>query len=294
MKKPLLLLGVALAVAPAAYAQHVIGEVFSGEASVRGSVLLASGGTHVLSGSEVAAGDGTALLKLERGGEVRICAKTSLSLSSDATGKSLVLGLSTGAMEVDYTLHTSVDALITPDFRMRLISPGTFHFAISVSGSGDTCLRTLPGNDAAVFVAEMMGSDSYQLSPGKNVMFRKGKISGAEEAPEVCGCPAPKPGMILPAAVPVTVPERAEEPVAAKDAGETHLEVGSTFVFQGNQMVQDYYGSVSKLSLSTDNSKMVMALLPQVSGPREEQQAAKKKEGKLRRFGKFLGGLFKD
>jgi len=294
VKRNLLIFGFALAAASAAYGQHVIGEVYSGEASVRGSVLLSSSGTHVLSGSQIAAGDGAAVLKLRRGGEVRICPKTSLSLSSDATGKSIVLGMNAGAMELDYTLYNSTDSLLTPDFRMQLISPGTFHLAISVADSGDTCLRFLPDNDAAVFIAEMMGSDSYQLSPGKSVLFRKGKIAGATDAPEVCGCPAPKPGMVLPVAAPVVAPTAAEEPVAANHAGETHLEVESTFVYRGDQTVQDYYGSISRLSLSTDNSKMVMALLPKVTEPvAAEQQPAKKKEGKLHRLGKFLGGLFK-
>ena len=91
---------------------------------------------------------------------------------------------------------------MTPDFRLQLISPGTFHLAISVGASGDTCLRTLPGNDAAVFVAEMMGKDSYQLSPGKSVLFGGGKISGATVAPERCGCPESGP--------PVRMPELAE------------------------------------------------------------------------------------
>lgn len=294
MKKCVLLLGCALVTAPAVYAQNTIGEVFSGEASVRGSVMLSGGGTHVLSGSQVEAGEGSALVKLERGGEVRICPKTSLSLSSDATGKSLALGLSTGAMELNYTLQNSSDSLLTPDFRLRLISPGTFHLAISVGSSGDTCLRPLPGNDAAVFIAETMGNDSYQLSPEKSVMFREGKISGATDAPAVCGCPAGKVGMVFPAAAPVTIPAAAE-PVAGNHAGEAHLEVESSFVYRGNEAVQDYYGSVSRLSVSTDDSKLILALLPHVSGPvSAEEQAGKKKEGMLHRFGRFLSGLFKN
>ncbi len=165
----------------------------------------------MLSGSQVTAGDGAALLKLERGGELRICAKTNLSLSADAAGKALVLGLNAGAMELNYSLASSADLLITPDFRLQLISPGTFHLAISVNPAGDTCLRSLPGNDASVFISEMMGSDSYQLSPGKNVMFRAGKISGATEAPAVCGCPETTPEMTMRAA---TLPAAAAEPEA--------------------------------------------------------------------------------
>ncbi len=233
-----MLLGIALAMAPAANAQNAIGEVFSGDAGVRGAVLLSSGGTHVLSGSQITAGDGAALLKLERGGELRICAKTNVSLSSDAAGKALVLGLNAGAMELNYSLASSADLLITPDFRLQLISPGTFHLAISVTPTGDTCLRSLPGDDAAVFISEMIGSDSYQLSPGKNVMFRAGKISGATEAPAVCGCQETAQEMMVRADPPAAAPAQPKAPPAADTAAHlkenqpadaAHLEVASSF-----------------------------------------------------------------
>ncbi len=308
MKRSWLLLGVALTAAPAANAQNAIGEVFAGDAGVRGAVLLSSSGTHVLSGSQITAGDVAALLKLERGGEVRICAKTDVSLSSDATGKALVLGLNAGAMELDYSLQSSADLLITPDFRLQLISPGSFHLAVSVAPTGDTCLHSLPGNDAAVFVSEMMGSDSYQLSPGKNVMFRAGKISGATEAPAVCGCPETRQEMRATAsaatsstnqvpAIPEAAAPAADQTAKLEDKQptEAHLEVDSNFVYQGDKAEQDVYGSVSRLSLSSDNSKLTLALLPQVSGPAAaELKPAAQKETRLHRFRKFLGRLFQD
>jgi hypothetical protein len=297
VNKSWLLLGVALAAAPAANAQNVIGEVFSADAGVRGAVIFAKGGMQVLSGSQVTAGEEAALLKLERGGELRICAKTNLSLSADSAGKSLVLGLSAGSMELNYGLASSADLLITPDFRLQLISPGSFHLAISVAPTGDTCVRTLPGNDAAVFVSEMMGSDSYQLSAGKSVMFRAGKISGATEAPAVCGCPETKSPVEGKAAAPEAAPTLAEAPAkpetqpAADNAA--HMEVDSAFVYRGDESVQDIAGSVSRLSASSDNSKLALALLPQVNGPAaKEPGLAKQKETRLHRFRKFLGHLF--
>jgi len=67
----------AVALAPAALqAQTPVGELFAGDASVRGSVVLAASGTSVLSGSEVSAGQSAAVLKLQRGGELRICPRT--------------------------------------------------------------------------------------------------------------------------------------------------------------------------------------------------------------------------
>lgn len=290
VKNAWLMLGLTLAASPG-FAQNTIGEVFSGDASVRGSVVLSGHGTHVLSGSQVAAGDGAAVLKLERGGDIRICARTNLSLSADASGKALVLGLNAGAMELDYTLSSAVDSLITPDFRMQLISPGTFHLAISVAASGDTCVRTLPGNDAAVFVTEMMGNESYQLSQGKHVLFRGGKIRGATEAPAVCGCPEMKAETPREAAPVAKMPVPPEVKDAIIPPVQAHLEVDSSFVYRGNDAAEDFYITVARLSISRDNSKLALALLPRVSGPPEAPKAAKK-ENFLQRVGSFLGRLF--
>ena len=58
MAKLRLLLGVGLALAGSAQAQEqkALGELFSGDASVRGAVLLRAQATQVLSGSQIAAG----------------------------------------------------------------------------------------------------------------------------------------------------------------------------------------------------------------------------------------------
>ena len=308
-KKQVLLLGFALAAGGAAQGQNAIGEVFSGDASVRGQVLFSNQGTQVMSGSQVSAGEGAAVLKLKRGGQVRICPGTNLSLSSDTSGKALALAMSAGSMELDYTLTGAADSVLTPDFRLQLISPGTFHLAISVGASGDTCIRTLPGNDAAVFVAEMMGRDSYQLSPWKSVLFGGGKIAGATVAPERCGCPeptAPERTMETAEATGAAGKAPAEAPAAEKEASSgavsgnreaapagqdsvAHLEAESRFAFHGDQEEQDLYGQVSRLSISTDNSVLALALLPQVSGPPPPPAAAEGKTGFLHWLGHLFG-----
>jgi hypothetical protein len=318
VKKHLLLLGVALAAAPVLYAQNEIGEVFSSDASVRGSVVLSGHGAHVLSGSQVSAGDGIALLKLGRGGELRICPKTNLSLSVDANGKSLVVGMNVGAMELNYSLESSADSVITPDFRLQLISPGAFHLAISVAPSGDTCMRSLPGNDASVFVGEMMGNGAYQLSPGKSVLFKSGRISGVTDAPPTCGCPESKAETLGPiptsqgstsasAVVPLAaslappataavvtstaVSSSATTATPSSNTQDAHLEVEGSFVYRGNDAAQDYYAAVSRLSLSTDNSRLTLALLPKVSGPVVETKPQTQNPGILHRLRRFLGRL---
>jgi len=334
-KKQVLLLGFALAASGAAQGQNAIGEVFSGDASVRGQVLFSNQGTQVLSGSQVSAGEGVAVLKLKRGGQVRICSGTNLTLTSDASGKALALAMSAGSMELEYTLTGAADSVLTPDFRLQLISPGNFHLAISVGASGDTCVSTLPGNDAAVFVAEMLGKDSYQLSPWKSVLFGGGKISGATVAPQRCGCPEPEtpvrtpemaasPAASSPGASPAASQETSGRPATDARSGEkqppgkpatqtrsagiqpveteasdaaapaeqnavAHLEADTQFVYRGDQAVQDLYGQVSRLSISTDNSALALALLPQVSGPPAPAKVEEKKSGFLHWLAHLFG-----
>ena len=292
VKRSPLLLGVVLSAAPL-LAQNVVGDLYSGDASVRGSITLSAAGMRVLNGSQVAAGEAAALLKLNRGGQLRICPKTTLSLNEGANS-GLVLGLNAGAMELDYALASGSDTLLTPDFRLQLISPGTFHLAISVAPSGDTCLRTLSGDDAAVFVAEMIGSDSYQLSPGKSVFFRAGKISGTTDAPASCGCPEPKPAAISAVPVPPPKPEaEAPAPPSAAAAAQPHLEADSSFAFHGDRVTEDIAVTVARLSLSNDNSMLAMALLPRVSPPPEAAPKPERQPSLMRRIASFFHRIFR-
>ena len=87
--------------------QQSIGEIFATDASVKGAVQLAGAGMQVMSGSSVGAGQAPALLRLTRGGEVRVCPSTSLSLSSSHNGRDLMLGMNAGAVEADYSLAAS-------------------------------------------------------------------------------------------------------------------------------------------------------------------------------------------
>jgi hypothetical protein len=198
-------------------AQNTIGEVFASDASVHGSVVLAAGGTSVLSGSTVTAGAGTATLKLQRGGEVRICPGTNLSVNSSSSGRDLMLGFSTGSVELHYPLASSADSLQTPDFRLLLAGPGAFHVAISGDARGNTCVRTLPANTASVIVSELMGDGTYQVKSDEQVVFRRGRLADvAHEAPPDCGCPV-TPAVHRAENAPQVAP-KAESPTAAQVA----------------------------------------------------------------------------
>src|SRR4051812_12958975 len=89
-----------------ASAQAVVGDVYSSDASIKGTIMLAGTGMRVFSGSQVSAGAQSAVLKLARGGEVKICPGTNLTVSASAGGTEMLFSVSTGALEFHYTLDS--------------------------------------------------------------------------------------------------------------------------------------------------------------------------------------------
>jgi hypothetical protein len=284
----------------------VVGEVYASDASVHGSVVLLGGGTRLLGGSSVTAGARSASVHLLRGGELRVCPETAVTVNA-TPAHDLMLSMSTGALEAHYDVRASADSILTPDFRILLVGPGRFHVAVGADSRGNSCVRSLDGNTASVMVSELMGGGSYQVKPGEQVYFRNGSVREAIAQPlNRCGCPtraSNQPAIQTAANRPAALPASDRDlppaepvptaPLPAPQAGDLHVQVDAPFVFHAIAAPSvPEPPDIAALQPQQGFSIVDALLAPAVTAPPAEEAKAKKHRGFFARIGGVFAAMF--
>src|SRR6185437_4706197 len=164
---------------------------------ISGDVHVANGAMELGNGSTITAGNETVPITLNRGGELKLCATTSVHLARDrsipaADSSGLMLGLDRGAIEAHYETSKYSDVLMTPDLRILISGPGEANLAIRVSPQGDTCVDNRGPNAPYITVTSQLEGGLYRVQPGQHVSFQHGSLREVVDTEhEPCGCPAP-------------------------------------------------------------------------------------------------------
>ncbi len=164
---------------------------------VSGDVRVGGGEMQLGNGSTITAGAQTVPITLTRGGELRLCATTSVHLARDRSAQTpddsgLMLGLDRGAIEAHYQTGRYSDVLLTPDLRILISGPGQADLSIRVSRQGDTCIDNRGANAPYITVTSQLEGGLYRVQPGQHVSFLHGSLREVVDTEqEPCGCPAP-------------------------------------------------------------------------------------------------------
>ncbi len=167
----------------------------AGSASeVTGAMHVYNGRAFIASNGTVVAGDHTAVITLPYRGSLRVCASTSVHLSTDANVQTaeipgLMMAIDHGAVEASFATGRDSDILMTPDFRILISGPGPADVKVRLGQHGDTCVDNA-GDAPYVLVSSVFDGGAYRVQSRQRVMFQHGSLHEVvDNEKEPCGCP---------------------------------------------------------------------------------------------------------
>jgi hypothetical protein len=227
--------------------QQVMGTVATKDALVTGGLEVKGDRARLMTNASVTAYDRTAVIALDRGGEVLVCATSQFHLLHSGGGKSLLFGLDRGALE----LTDAQDVILTPDIRFTIEQAGSYDLRMRVTRNGDTCVENAGQKAPVLMLNDAFSRASYRLMPGQHVMFERGSLREVvDHERSACGCPGSETPVQLAANAsaaqkaaaanpfPAAVSEGLATPgVVNNDApvGEKQTQVSTTFTYAPGQ-----------------------------------------------------------
>jgi hypothetical protein len=291
----------AIAVAPADLTPIAIVSI-DASSSVTGALEVSSGKAIIATSGTIASGDKATDVILPRRGTLRVCASTTLKLSTDTSvpaGETpgLMMALDHGAIEASFASGRNADILLTPDFRILISTPGSSDLKVRLGQHGDTCVDNpvAPGNAAApyVLVTSVFDGGAYRVQPGQRVMFQHGSLQEVvDNEKEPCGCPPEaRPGSndfplaesagLAPTTPPVTVaPPQAANPSAGPSP------INQPLVYEAPPPAADQAATTQAAPTGPP------AVAAAVSNTPPAKPVPPKKQGFLHRVGGFFRKIF--
>jgi hypothetical protein len=163
--------------------------------NVTGALEITAGKAMIGASGSVTAGAKTTEVILPHRGVLRVCASTTVKLTSDTSvpaGETpgLMMGLDRGAVEASFATGQNADVLQTPDFRILISGPGAADVKVRLGEHGDTCVDNAGVNAPYVLVNSVFEGGTYRVQAGERVMFQHGSVHEVvTDEKEPCGCP---------------------------------------------------------------------------------------------------------
>jgi hypothetical protein len=264
--------------------------------TVTGALSVSAGKAVIAATGSITSGAKTTEVVLPHRGVLRVCASTTVKLSSDATvpaGETpgLMMALDHGAIETSFATGQNADVLLTPDFRILIGAPGSSDLRVRLGEHGDTCIDNPGAHAPYVVVSSVFDGGAYRVQPGQRVMFQHGSLSEVvDNEKEPCGCPPDvRPGSndfplaqsagIGPQAPPVAAPPAS---TAQKPAEQTTID--QPLVYQAQAATVD-----QPAATATGDSTQQATTTPAAPATKP---ATQKKPGFFHSIGQFFRKIF--